>query len=355
MKDKYAAAFEILDKISVGWNAGNYLDAHDKKFKWQDCQPQSVGYVAKLWHNNVFNTKCLDSLLQCGVNCLRFPITWSNFLSIKNEEVSISQEALSHIKNIVSTAIEKGFIVILDMHHDDHSWLQVSGTKKEFEKTCQRYSKIWTLLAQEFKYFSSNLIFEGMNEIIDRSNPYKEDWKGKNKLHFKRLNKLTTICRNFSQQNMQRTLMIAPYGAQLHKNAISKLKLPKDKNIIVDVHFYSRQNDREFYDYHFQYIKKKLLKKKIPVFVGEIGVIKSMTSDLPLLKSCLDYVGSLGLKYALWDSGSTRKFIDRESGTPEQIFSSLFSSASKMVSPATTCPAQSASLFGFCFLYLLLL
>lgn len=306
----------ILNKINLGWNLGNFLDAHDRKFHWQNSQSKTLDYVVNLWKNPIFNLGCFDALKKVNINCVRIPITWSNFINIKDNSLSLSQEFLNYIKNIIDYAIKKDFIIIIDVHHDDQTWLKVACNKKEFKTVCKNYKQLWKLIAYNFKDYNQNLIFEGMNEIIDRSDPEYYDWIGKNKLFYKRLNNLYKIfiktARKFSQNNKQRTLMISTYGAQIHEIAIKNFSLPKDKNLIVDLHFYSKHTDIEYYQDKFKFVRNYFIDKNIPIILGEIGTKKGYEENLEIIKIYKEYTNSLNIKCVLWDNGTSRKFINRE-------------------------------------------
>jgi len=313
---KYTKAFEVLNKIYMGWNVGNYLDAHDKTYQLGTYNPKSVKQVVNLWHNPVFNLRCIDNLKSIGINCLRLPVTFCNFINLKEGVLSISNEVLDHLKNIIGYAISKDFYVILDMHHDDQTWLNIASDKKHFKEVCKLYGGIWRIVAKELKDFDNHLIFEGMNEVIDRSNAEKPDWVGKKKFLFKNLNKLYELfikaVRNYSLNNIERTLMISTYGAQIHEIALKNFKLPKDENIIVDVHYYSKHSGAEHFESRFSYVKEYFLKKNIPIIIGECGIKKAYMSDFSILSTYLGFAKNNNLKCVLWDNGSTRRVIDRE-------------------------------------------
>ena len=314
----------ILNKIKFGWNLGNFFDAHDNSFCWVNTQSKTIEYIVNLWNNPVFNLDCLNSLKENGINCIRIPITWCNFINIYKNNITLSNEFVIYLKSIIDAALQRDFIVIIDMHHDDQTWLKISCPNNEFNKICYRYKKLWKIVAYQFKDYTKNLIFEGMNEIVDRSNPDKYDWIGKDKKFYKRLNLLYKIfiksVRRFSKNNKQRTLMISTYGAQIHKTAITNLKIPKDTNVIVDLHFYSRHTEKEYYEEAFKYVNRFLINKNIPVILGEIGVKKDCENKLEVLKAYTNYAKSINLKYILWDSGKSRKFINRETGNIADIY-----------------------------------
>lgn len=317
--NRYNKAKYMLEKINMGWNLGNFLDAHDHLFSLQsDFKCKTVEEVVKLWKNPIFNLECLSSLKKVGINCIRIPITWCNFINIEQGKISLSQPFLTFVKAIIDKAIQEKFVVILDMHHDDQTWLKVACSKKEFKNICKTYRNIWSLIAYSFKDYGENLIFEGMNEIIDRTDPNYYDWVGKNAIFFKRLSKLYDIfikqARKFSVENKKRTLMISTYGAQIHEVALKNFVLPRDRNLIVDLHFYSKHTDLEYYQDKFKYIRQYFIDKHIPIVLGEIGAKKGYEDNLDIIKVYKEYADSLNIKCVLWDNGTSRKFIDRKTG-----------------------------------------
>ncbi len=246
----------------------------------------------------------------------RVPVTWYNFVKIENNNLSISLEIINYLKEFINFALKKDFVIIIDMHHDDHTWLNIAGTEKEFKKVKLQYKHIWEIVAREFKNYNENLIFEGMNEIIDRSDSNHSDWWGHNKILFKRLNILyktfVKTVRKFSMLNKKRTLMISTYGAQIHHNALKHFKMVKDKNIIVDLHHYSIKKDNSYFIEKFEPTFKYLINKNIPIFLGEVGVKKEFIQDFDYIKNYLEFLNLHHIKFALWDNGSDRSFINRE-------------------------------------------
>ncbi len=311
---KQNIGFENLNKIKYGWNVGNFLDAHDKLYCFKQYNPKSVSKVVNLWHNPILNLTCLNVLKEKGFNCLRLPVTWCNFMYEENGKLCVSKELLNYLKEIINYAIALDYYVILDVHHDDHSWLKVACDKKEFKEISIEFVNLWKIIANEFKDYDNHLIFEGMNEIIDRSNQ-QEDWIGNNKLCFKNLNKLYKLfintVRNFSFENQNRTLMISTYGAQIHKIALKHFKLPKDNNLIVDLHFYPYKAKQEHFIKKFKYVHKLQRRKNVPIILGEIGIQSKHLDNFDILKNYLDYLNQYDFKYVFWDNGKSRRLIDR--------------------------------------------
>ena len=312
---------EILNKINYGWNLGNYFDCHKYGIKTKMSGNKAVDEIVGLWHNPEFNLKCLDNLKSVGVNCLRVPVTWCNFVEYDGKNYILNHDIFAKLKLIVDYAINLNYIVIIDMHHDDKNWLNIATNDEDFEEVKNEYVQMWQQICEEFKNYNHNLVFEGMNELIN-INDNNEDWIGDN-LGYKRVNELCDLfvktVRASGGKNLDRCLMVATYGAQFHKHALKNFVLPNDENVIVDVHFYGKTDDKEIYIDYFKHLRTLLLENNIPVFVGEIGLKRAVSDRLDMFKVLLEYMQELNLKVALWDNGHDRKFVDRKTGKIENV------------------------------------
>lgn len=322
---------KILNKINYGWNLGNYFDCYKDEIKIKMSCNKTVEQVINLWHNPVFNLNCLQGLKNIGVNCLRIPVTWCNFVKYKNGKYLLPNEIFDKVKQIVDHAINLDFVVIIDMHHDDKNWLQIASADDVFDEIKNEYTQIWQQICEQFKNYNHNLVFEGMNELINICDK-NEDWIG-NEIGYKRVNELcelfVKIVRTSGGKNNDRCVMVSPYGAQIHKYALKNFKLPNDDNVIVDIHFYGKTDDKSIYVDYFKHLNT-ILANNIPIFVGEIGMKKSFKDRFDYLEVLLKYMAELNLKFALWDDGKNRKFIDRSTGKIENsIFMETLTSTLK--------------------------
>ena len=108
--DGRAAA--IAADIKVGWNLGNTLDSYDKSNRDVDYET---------YWGNVRTSKALfDTVKAKGFNAVRIPVSWTNHLDANN---TIDAAWLDRVQQIVDYAMQDDLYVILNMHHDDYTWV----------------------------------------------------------------------------------------------------------------------------------------------------------------------------------------------------------------------------------------
>lgn len=69
---------------------------------------------------------------------------------------------MSRVRQAVDRAIDEGFYVVLDVHHD--SWQWTSKMSTEHDKVLVRFNTTWKQLATAFRNESAKLVFESINE-----------------------------------------------------------------------------------------------------------------------------------------------------------------------------------------------
>ncbi len=310
-------AKDVVNKIKFGWNLGNYLDCTDKMYVLGTSSKYSIEDIKCMWHNPMFNLKCIDTLNDIGVNCLRVPVTWCNFVKLDNNKYTIDESIFTELYTIVDYALSKDIVVIIDMHHDDQNWLSIANADT-FNGVIDMYRQLWTIIATKFNKYNHNVILEGMNEVIDRSNPDKYDWVGNEDVFFERLNYLYQVfvdtVRCTGGNNKTRPLMISTYGAQVHRRAMEELKLPKDDNLVLDVHYYCSSTEEYDYTKYFDRWSEYSKNNNIPVIIGECGLKKGQGDIDTFVKLYVGNASKRNLKCVLWDNGGNRKFIERTDG-----------------------------------------
>ena len=63
---------------------------------------------------------------------------YTNIKKLKYKELN-DKVTKEEYESIIDYAIEKNLYVILDMHHDDQTWLSIAGTNKEFNQVKKQF------------------------------------------------------------------------------------------------------------------------------------------------------------------------------------------------------------------------
>ncbi|GAB2585118.1 hypothetical protein GCM10027034_16940 [Ramlibacter solisilvae] len=195
--------------LGRGINLGNMLDA-----------PREGDWGVK------FDPAYIDKMAGTFTT-VRLPVRWSNNAA-PTADAAINEAFARRVDSIVDALLARGFYVILDLHH----YTQISSDKlhhNEFavdpEVLDVRLVNMWRQLAARYKDRPPKLIFELLNEPHGRLNG--EAW---NTLSVK-------VLAEVRKTNPTRTVIIGP-GEWNSIHELSRLRLPRDRNIIVAIHNY---------------------------------------------------------------------------------------------------------------------
>jgi aryl-phospho-beta-D-glucosidase BglC (GH1 family) len=144
---KPLSAGAVVAAMQPGWNLGNTFDA--------------VGPDETAWGNPRVTEELLENLKAQGFRSIRIPVTWDQHLG-EAPDYQIDPVWLARVQEVVGWALEDGFYVLLNMHHD--SWLWVERMPAEHDTVLARYTAVWTQVADAFRDASPKLLFESINE-----------------------------------------------------------------------------------------------------------------------------------------------------------------------------------------------
>jgi len=113
--------------------------------------------VEGTWGNPPITKRAFGDYKNAGFTAIRIPITWDMHIG-KTSPYKIDEKWMTHVEQIVDTALSRGLIIIINAHHD--GWIKDSYT--EVNKV--RFDSLWSQIATRFKDKSDNLIFEMINE-----------------------------------------------------------------------------------------------------------------------------------------------------------------------------------------------
>jgi endoglucanase len=141
------AITDIAAAMQPGWNLGNALD--------------STGSDETSWGNPRVTEEFLNQIRAQGFNSIRIPVTWSQHQGGAPDH-TIDPAYLDRVEEVVDWALDDGFYVMINIHHD--SWQWVNAMPTDHDAVLDRYSDTWTQIAERFKNESPRLTFESVNE-----------------------------------------------------------------------------------------------------------------------------------------------------------------------------------------------
>ena len=329
---------ELVDKIKIGWNLGNTLDAcqadRDGDGVINEHAAEGVEPDETLWGNPRATRELFQALWDSGVNAVRIPVTWRDHI---DEQGNISEAWLDRVLEVVDYACDVGMYTIINVHHDGGGDPQfgawICRAADDYEGTAARYKTLWGQIAERFAGYGERLIFESMNEVGFDSLPQSEAYSVLNRLN----QEFVDLIRTAGGNNPKRHLLIAGYWTDIEKTCDSRYIMPSDPagRCIVSVHYYTpwdfcttniknewgtQAEQRQMEDLIGR-MKSNFTDKGVPVIVGEYAASGNDFASCvffceKLVKLCHDS----GIAAFLWDNGSGQ--VDRTTGawrSPEML------------------------------------
>ncbi|ARV14840.1 hypothetical protein BTO07_06605 [Polaribacter sp. SA4-12] len=208
----------------------------------------------------------------------------------------IKDSYLDRIEQVIKWSLNNGLITILDFHgstlksefsytfssKDKWSAYYTHPTSAKRAADNQKFRAIWTQIANRFKEYSDNLLFEVINE------PYF--WVSDTEMDI--LNSdIISIIRNSGSKNLNRNIIITGGSKNSYEAAlqIGDAIIKSDDNLIATFHYYwpraftasAGEVDNDFdwgttvdkteIDTNFGFVKSWSQSKNIPVLLGEFG------------------------------------------------------------------------------------
>lgn len=313
---------ELVKEMKIGWNLGNTLDVcqadRDGDGKVNEHVEDGEEVDETLWGNVMTTPVMFDKLKESGVDSVRIPITWRDHL---DENDNIKEDWMNRVQEIVDYAIDRGFYVIINMHHDGGgdpqfgAWI-IETAKDDYDKFYARYSKMWKQIAQRFRDYSDYLIFESMNEVGFDSLPNSEAYALINKIN----QDFVDIIRSSGGNNEKRHLLIAGYWTDIAKTCDALYKMPTDTiedRLILSVHYYTpwefcisgsqktwgTEAEIKLMTDKVNLLNSTFIEKGIPVIIGEYAGGGSNTEHIYFCEYFAKLCHDSGIACYLWDNG----------------------------------------------------
>ncbi|WP_397447596.1 cellulase family glycosylhydrolase [Polaribacter sp. R77954] len=337
---------EMIAKMGRGINLGNILNA-PKEGNW--APPLTVSY--------------LEDVKSVGFKTVRIPIDFygdrtSGNTTIYDKEANtannytgnssdyiVDETYLDRIEEVIQWSLQEGLVTILDVHgsqlkteflytfspREKWSDYYTAPTSAKRAADNDKFRAIWKQIADRFKNYSDNLVFEVVNE------PYF--WLSDDEMDTLNLD-IISIIRNSGSKNSSRNIIITggsenAYEAPLQ---ISDDVLSSDNNLIATFHYYKPReftasseevhndyvwgsnDDKDEIDIHFGVVKNWADSKNVSILLGEFGADNEKGIDYsnntlgdfggPEKASREDFhrylsdkAIALGFAFTVWDAG----------------------------------------------------
>ncbi len=314
-------AMEFVHSIRSGFCLGNSFDCVLKPHELAAVRTLEDYQTA--WGNPVVTSQQLQMIRDAGFDVLRLPVTWGTHLG-DAPTYTIDPAWLQMVDDILREALNMGFRVVLNVHHDGARILLAEDRLDESEIIL---CAIWQQLADHFADIDSSLIFEVMNEprIGDNWDGFPEGCAAVNRLNAAALRTIRAAGGN----NALRFVMLPTYAASPKEIAFRYMDLPKDDRIIVSIHAYfpteycfpnhavtwnpPREHWGDLRDYErldalFTRMEAYFISKGVPVIIGETGAVKKTDNEnRQLWTAAYTRIASThGIPCFWWDEGNYR-------------------------------------------------
>jgi len=349
MSEKTAFDYFRDEKLLVGWNIGNSLDAYS------NGRANETG-----WGNPRINQELLNGVKKAGFDLVRIPVTWMGYIGPAPDH-HISERYLERVAEVVDMAHKAGLKAIINLHHDgstvgggkDNGWLSINKARASTEgynEITFKFTRVWKQIATYFKNHGDWLIFESMNEIHD-GNWGNGSIQGPQSDIINDWNRLfTETVRGTGANNAMRYVVIPGYCTKPQHTLADYFLLPTDSATnrqIVTFHYYDPYEfgiagtrfewgstaEKNKVANDFAPFKSKYIGNNIPVIIGECGAVRQPYADKEkddkARQNRLDYLSWVfskakenGLVPIYWDNGANigagEKFglFNRRDGQP---------------------------------------
>jgi endoglucanase len=260
---------QAVAAMQPGWNLGNTLDA--------------TGADETSWGNPRVTRELLAGIRDQGFNSIRIPVTWGQHQSADH---TIDPGYLARVQEVVGWALDEGFYVMINIHHDSWQWINTMPT--DHDNVLARYNAVWTQVAGAFRDASPRLVLESVNEPqFAGSSGDAENYALLAELNAS----FHRIVRGTGGGNATRLLVLPTLHTNADQGRLDALNAEfaalNDPNLIATVHYYGywpfSVNVAGGYRFDataqadllgtFQRLRDSLISKGIPVILGEYGLL----------------------------------------------------------------------------------
>lgn len=299
--------------IPLKWKAGDFM-GEEAEIR---ADVRLDGFLSDYWDNparlyrETYNgepaTEAELAFLKAqGFRSIRLPVTWAPHMDSTG---TVDPEWFDEVNKAADRALEYGFTVIVNIHHDSGKAGWITADPEEFAYYEGLYRYLVLQIAENFKHYGSGLILEGPNEVI---NTARKDTKtfaipGSDAGILNHINQIfVDEVRRTGYNNTKRFLMVSPwYG--IAKN-LRKFALPKDPagdKLLTSIHDFTIGEDGILSSLVFLRGEGSYLLDQFHPVMGEFGILREKGSKekVSFMEKNMALAKELGIPMILWDDG----------------------------------------------------
>jgi len=211
-------AIELANKMKIGWNLGNTLEAIGGETAWGN--PRVTEELIKLVKQN-------------GFNAIRIPCSWNQHLE-NSKTAKIKTQWLDRVKEVVKYCTDNELYVILNIHWDQ-GWLENNCTPDKQLENNAKQKAFWEQIATHLRDFDEHLLFAGANE------PNVEN-ATQMKVLLSYHQTFIDAVRSTGGKNSYRVLVVQGPSTDIEKTESLMKTMPKDKvegRMMAEIHYYT--------------------------------------------------------------------------------------------------------------------
>lgn len=327
-------AVQLAEKIKLGFNIGNTLEA--------------IGGETA-WGNPKITKEFVDAVKSHGFNAIRLPCSWNQYSDPQTAE--IDQDWLDRVKEVVQYCVDNEMYVLLNIHWDG-GWLEENITPEKQEQVNAKQKAFWQQIATHLRDFDEHLMFASANEPNVHDNTQATQMPVLNAYH----QTFIDAVRATGGRNSYRVLVVQGPSTDIDRTNNYMTSLPTDEiedRLMVEVHTYTPYpfalmekdedwgtmfyywgdgnhseiepdrnatwGEEDFLIDQFQTLKSNFVDKGVPVLLGEYLAIhrtnvadpeKHNASRLHWIKFVTQIAIENGVLPFVWDTGA---ILDRNS------------------------------------------
>lgn len=147
-KGMRSTAMQLAEKIKLGWNIGNTLEAPGGETGWGN--PEVTEAYVKL-------------VKKCGFNAIRIPCAWDMKHLDDPKTAHIDPKWMKRVKEVVGYGVNNGMYVLLNIHWDG-GWLENNCMAAKRDSVNDKQRALWEQIATAMQDFDEHLMFASANE-----------------------------------------------------------------------------------------------------------------------------------------------------------------------------------------------